>query len=98
MDKAMNKVLVKEILFVESRREHVKFYPENSRSLVAKQSISSLEKLLSPHRFIRAHRSYIATIEKINSFTPAKDQSTKPSAFNFSKIITAPGARFVSDK
>lgn len=72
VDREMTKVLVKDILFIESRKEYVKLYLENNRALIVKQSISSLEKLLSPHRFIRVHRSYIATIEKISSFTPAQ--------------------------
>lgn len=68
IDKEMSKVLLHEILFIESNKEHVKLYLENGKLLVVKQSISSLEKLLSPHRFLRVHRSFIATIEKISSF------------------------------
>jgi DNA-binding LytR/AlgR family response regulator len=70
VEKEMTKVLVKEILFIESCKEYVKLHLEKNKNLMVKQSISSMEKLLSPHRFIRVHRSYIATIEKINSFTP----------------------------
>jgi len=69
-DKEMKKVLVKEILFIESRKEYVKLYLEDNKSLLIKQSMSSMEKLLSPHRFVRVHRSYVVTIEKISSFTP----------------------------
>ncbi|HLK29265.1 MAG TPA: LytTR family DNA-binding domain-containing protein [Puia sp.] len=68
IDREMSKVLLHEILFIESNKEYVKLYLENGKSLLVKQSISSLEKLLSPHRFLRVHRSYIATIEKISSF------------------------------
>lgn len=71
-DKEMVKVLVKEILLIESKRDYIKLYLENNHSLIVRQSISSLEKLLSPHRFIRVHRSYIVTIEKINAFTTAQ--------------------------
>jgi len=71
IDKEMSKVLLHEILFIESNKEYVKLYLENGKSLLVKQSISSLEKLLSPHRFLRVHRSYIATIEKISSFSSA---------------------------
>lgn len=70
VDREMTKVFMKEILFIESCKEYVKFYLERNRTFMVKQSISSMEKLLSPHRFIRIHRSYIVTIEKINSFTP----------------------------
>ena len=40
-----------------------------NRPLLVKQSISSLEKLLSPHRFIRDHRSYMVALEKVSSYT-----------------------------
>ena len=68
IDKEMRKVFLHEILFVESCKEYVKLHLENGKSLLVKQSLSSLEKLLSPHRFLRVHRSYIVTIDKISSF------------------------------
>ena len=68
IDKEMVKVFLQDILFIESRKEFVKLYMENNRSLLVKQSITSMERLLSPHRFIRAHRSYIVTVGKIRSF------------------------------
>ena len=70
IDKEMRKVFLDEILFVESCKEYVKLHLENGKSLLVKQSLSSLEKLLSPHRFLRVHRSYIVTIEKISSYNP----------------------------
>ena len=70
IDREMSKILLDEILFIESSKEYVKIYLENGKRPLVKQSISSMQKLLSPHRFLRVHRSYIATIEKISSFTP----------------------------
>mgnify|MGYP001554751782 FL=1 len=67
IDKEMQKVLLPEILFIESSKEYAKLHLENGKPLLVKQSISSLQKLLSPHRFLRVHRSYIVTIEKISS-------------------------------
>jgi len=68
IDKEMQKVLLHEILFIESSKEYVKLHLENGQSLLVKQSISSLQELLSPHRFLRVHRSYIVTIKKISSY------------------------------
>ncbi|HXS55553.1 MAG TPA: LytTR family DNA-binding domain-containing protein [Hanamia sp.] len=68
IDKEMQKVLLHKILFIESSKEYVKLHLENGKSLLVKQGLSALEKLLSPHRFLRVHRSYIVTIEKISSF------------------------------
>lgn len=70
IDKEMQKVLLHEILFIESSKEYVKLHLENGKSLLVKQGLSSLQKLLSPHRFLRVHRSYIVTIEKISSYNP----------------------------
>lgn len=70
VDKEMTKVFIHEIVFIESRKEYVKLYMDNKSSLLVKQSISSMEKILSPHHFLRVHRSFIVTIEKIKSFTP----------------------------
>ncbi|HEV2479696.1 MAG TPA: LytTR family DNA-binding domain-containing protein [Puia sp.] len=68
VNKEMQKVLLNDILFIESNKEYIKIYLENEKQLLIKQTISSLEKLLSPHRFIRIHRSYIVAIEKVSSF------------------------------
>ena len=70
IDKEMQKVLLFEILFIESSKEYVKLHLENGKPLLVKQSISSMQKLLSPHRFLRVHRYYIVTIEKISSYSP----------------------------
>ena len=72
IDKEMVKVMLDDILFIESRREYAKLYLQDNRSLLVKQSISSLEKLLSPHRFVRVHRSYLVTTVRVESFTAAQ--------------------------
>lgn len=68
INKEMVKVLVNDILFLESRKEYVMLYLEGERTLLVKQSITSLEKLLSPHRFVRVHRSYMVMREKVHSY------------------------------
>ena len=69
IDKEMIKVHLNDILFIESCKEYVKLYMEGKRPLLVKQSISSMEKLLSPHRFLRVHRSYMVTIERVQSYS-----------------------------
>ena len=70
IDNQMQKVILHDILFVESCKEYVKLHFDNGKTLLVKQGLTSLQKLLSPHRFLRVHRSYIVTIEKIISYTP----------------------------
>ena len=72
INKEMVKVLLSEILFLESRKEYVLLYLEGNKTLLVKQSISSMEKLLSPHRFIRVHRSYMVTKGKISAYNATR--------------------------
>ena len=69
IDREMIKVFLNEILFIESCKEYVKLYLDGKRPLLVKQSISSLEMLLSPHKFLRVHRSYMVTIERVKSYS-----------------------------
>jgi DNA-binding LytR/AlgR family response regulator len=69
IDREMIKVYLNEILFIESCKEYVKLYLDSKRPLLVKQSISSLEMLLSPHKFLRVHRSYMVTIERVQSYS-----------------------------
>lgn len=70
IDKEMTKVILDEILYVESRKEYTMIYLTDKKPVLVKQSISAMEKLLSAHKFIRIHRSFIVTIGKISSYTP----------------------------
>ena len=68
VDKHMEKVLISEIMYVESWKDYVKIFFDNGRFLLAKKSISSMESLLPQKRFIRVHRSYMVPIEKITGY------------------------------
>jgi DNA-binding LytR/AlgR family response regulator len=67
-DRKMVKVLLNEILYIESMKDYVKVFT-NSNTIVTKQSISSVETMLPEKKFIRTHRSYIVSVDKIKSFT-----------------------------
>lgn len=68
VDKNMQKVLINEILYIESWKDYIKVFLTDGKSFMAKQSISSVENLLSSHRFLRVHRSYIVAIDKVKGF------------------------------
>lgn len=72
IDKEMVKVMLDDILFIESRREYAMLHLQDNRTLLVKQSISSLEKILSPHHFVRVHRSYVVTTMRVESFTASQ--------------------------
>jgi DNA-binding LytR/AlgR family response regulator len=68
VDKQMQKVFVNEILYIESWKDYVKLFLTSNKTILVKQSISSMENLLSAHRFLRVHRSYIVSIDKISGY------------------------------
>lgn len=68
VDRKMVKVLLDEILYIESDKDYVKVYTENG-FLITRQTIASIEAMLSASKFIRVHRSYIVSLGKLRSFT-----------------------------
>lgn len=66
-NRRMIKVHLNEILYVESLKDYVRIV-SHSKTIVTKQSISSLEEMLPRDQFIRIHRSYIVAISKIESY------------------------------
>lgn len=68
VDKAMQKFFVNDILYIESWKDYIKIFLSTGKNFLVKQSISSMENLLSEHRFIRVHRSYIISLEKITGY------------------------------
>lgn len=71
VDKHMEKILIHDILYIESWKDYVKVFLASGKSLLAKRSISSMQSLLPAQRFIRVHRSYIVALDKVNGFNNA---------------------------
>jgi len=67
-DRKMIKVMLQDILYVESMKDYVKIIT-NSNTIISRQSISSVEAMLPEKEFIRTHRSFIVSLQKIRSFT-----------------------------
>jgi DNA-binding LytR/AlgR family response regulator len=68
VDKNMQKVFVNEIIYIESWKDYIKLFLDSGKSMLVKQSISSIENLLSEHKFLRVHRSYLVSINKISGY------------------------------
>lgn len=62
------KIQLSEILYVESQREYVKIVT-TKKEYLSKISTHEIEKLLPGNRFMRIHRSFIVSKEKIDSYT-----------------------------
>lgn len=69
VDRKMVKVVLEDILFIESLKDYIKIVLRNQKPLLVKQSISSLEVMLPENRFVRIHRSFIVSINKLTAFT-----------------------------
>jgi DNA-binding LytR/AlgR family response regulator len=69
VDRESVKILLDDLLYVESRREYAQLYLVNGKSILVRESISSLEEKLNHHRFIRIHRSFLVTADKVTSFS-----------------------------
>jgi DNA-binding LytR/AlgR family response regulator len=68
VDKEMKKVFINDILYVESWKDYVKVFLTDRKFILVKQSISAMANLLSEHKFMRVHRSYIVSIDKISGY------------------------------
>ena len=62
------KILFSEIVYIESQREYIKIVTTKTE-YVSKMSTHEIEELLPVRLFKRIHRSYIVSINKIQSYT-----------------------------
>jgi DNA-binding LytR/AlgR family response regulator len=68
VDREMKKVFVNDIEYIESWKDYVMVFVNGEKSFMVKQSITAMENLLSAYKFIRVHRSYMVSIEKISGY------------------------------
>jgi DNA-binding LytR/AlgR family response regulator len=69
VDKKMQKVLVHQIVYIESWKDYIKVFLDNGKNLLVKQSISATENMLSERSFLRVHRSYMVSIQRITAYS-----------------------------
>lgn len=60
------KVNFEDILYIEALKDYIKIYTRNQPVLTLK-SLKSFESRLPKDKFIRVHRSYLVSLDKINS-------------------------------
>ncbi|MDN5289246.1 MAG: response regulator [Mucilaginibacter sp.] len=64
------RVALNDILYIEGLKDYVKVYLQNTeKPLLSLTSLKSLEEKLPSKRFMRVHRSFIVSLDKINSIT-----------------------------
>ena len=69
VERQMVKVLLSQILYIESLKDYIKIVCENQPPVISKQTISALEEMLPRKKFLRIHRSFIISAERVVSFT-----------------------------
>lgn len=62
------KILFDDILYIESQREYIKIVT-TKKEYISKMSTHEVEALLPAEQFRRVHRSFIISIDKIESYT-----------------------------
>lgn len=68
VDRDMKKIFIDDIVYVESWKDYVRVFLTGEKSLLVKQSISTMENLFSDHKFMRIHRSYIISLDKVSGY------------------------------
>jgi DNA-binding LytR/AlgR family response regulator len=67
-DKKMVKVMLSDILYIESLKDYIRVKTE-TREIISYQKISFLEEKLPTDKFLRIHRSFIIALDKIQAFS-----------------------------
>ncbi|MBK7439458.1 MAG: response regulator transcription factor [Saprospiraceae bacterium] len=62
------KVYLDEILYVESLKEYIRIVTA-SNSILTKYQLGEIEEILTKNNFLRIHRSFIVSIDKIDAYT-----------------------------
>lgn len=70
-DKKKVKILLKDITYIESLKDYVRV-KTFQREIISYQKISNLENLLPSERFIRIHRSFIISLDKVEAFSSSR--------------------------
>lgn len=71
VNKKRIRVLLDNILYIEGLKEYVKIFLTNGKTIITKTQLSHLEQELGKSGFIRIHRSFIVSKNKIDAYTAA---------------------------
>ncbi|GAA3783729.1 LytTR family DNA-binding domain-containing protein [Flavobacterium ginsengiterrae] len=64
------RISLKEILYIESLKDYVKVHlDDNQKAILSLISLKALEEKLPSSKFMRVHRSFIVSLDKINAIS-----------------------------
>ncbi len=91
VNKKRIKIYINEILYIESRKEYINIVTVE-KSHLTKFQLNNIEELLNKNNFIRVHRSFIVSKEKITAFTATEVEINGlevPIGRNYKEIVLA---------
>lgn len=68
VDKDMKKVFLVDIIYIESWKDYVKIFLTSGKTHIVRQQMNVMEDLLSGRLFLRVHRSYLVSVDKVSGF------------------------------
>lgn len=68
VDNKLLKILLEEIFYIEAFGNYIKIHLQE-KIILATETMIGIEKIIATQNFIRVHKSYIISIDKIQSFT-----------------------------
>ena len=97
-DRKMVKIFFRDILFIEALKDYIKIVTD-TKTIVTKYVLSTLEEMLPASDFLRIHKSYIVAINKIESYNADTIQIAKHELpigrlykFDVSRVLNASSA------
>lgn len=75
-ERKMVKVFFRDILFIEGLKDYIKIVTD-TKTIVTKYVLATLEEMLPANEFLRIHKSYIVAISKIDSYNADTIQIAK---------------------
>ena len=68
-DRKMVKVCFRDILFIESLSDYIRIHLDGNKTVTTRETLSNIEARLPQSDFMRIHRSFMVSVQKIESFT-----------------------------
>jgi len=85
------KIYLDDILYIESLREYVKITTRD-KAILTKIQLGEIEEMLATNNFLRVHRSFIVSKNKIESFSPSEIEingTQIPVGRNYKELVMA---------
>jgi DNA-binding LytR/AlgR family response regulator len=62
------KITISEILYVEAMKDYIKIFLSTlNRPVIKRMTLKAMEEKLANHRFVRSHKSYIISADKVSA-------------------------------